>query len=180
MGKVVDGMSNIQGSMDADNPLARAEITKGSGMTADADEDDEDKKKAKDEDYKKDMKDEDKKDDKKEGAMDAKLAAMSKEFSEFKNNGTKMLLQQIAERDTLVNQLVPHIGVFDHATKTLDEVAKYGLDKLGLKCARGHEHSVLTGYLAGKRSAQSVLASASGSAQDSLDDGKDDLSQYLS
>ena len=60
----------------------------------------------------------------------------------------KAIFREAAQRDALANKLSQHIGVFDHAEKTLEEVAQYGIRKLGLTCPRGHEQSVLQGYLA--------------------------------
>ncbi len=69
-------------------------------------------------------------------AMDAK----------FKKN----LIIELSHRDSLASQLSNFIGVFDHKEKTLAEVAKYGLEKLGLTCAKGQEHAVLDAYLKGR------------------------------
>ena len=68
-----------------------------------------------------------------------------------KSMDTKAILREISQRDSLVKQLAPHIGVFDHAEKTLNEVAAYGLKKLGLTCKKGQEAAVLQGFLAGAR-----------------------------
>jgi hypothetical protein len=60
----------------------------------------------------------------------------------------KSIYLRLSQRDELAEKLSNHIGTFDHKTKTLDEVAEYGVKKLGLTCKRGHEQSVLQGYLA--------------------------------
>jgi hypothetical protein len=83
--------------------------------------------------------------------MDAKLKNLSDELKAVKDSGFKEVLKQISARDTLATNLSQHIGTFDHASKTLDEVAQYGVKKLGLTCKPGHEESVLAGYLAGKK-----------------------------
>jgi uncharacterized protein len=75
----------------------------------------------------------------------------------------KNVFKQISQRDALVSKLSKHIGTFDHKDKTLDEVAAYGIRKLGLSCKRGHEQSVLQGYLAAAKVNPSV-----GIAQDSI------------
>lgn len=64
---------------------------------------------------------------------------------------TKSLLREISQRDALASQLSNHIGTFDHAEKTLHEVALYGVKKLGLICEKGTEKSVLQGFLAGRK-----------------------------
>lgn len=63
----------------------------------------------------------------------------------------RSMLRQINRRDVLASRLAKHIGVFDHKEKTLADVAKYGVKKLGLKAKKGHELSVLDGFLAGSR-----------------------------
>lgn len=87
----------------------------------------------------------------KEEAMDSKIDMLHKEIKELKSQGTKAFLREISERDQLVKKLSKHVGTFDHKDKTLDEVAEYGVKKLGLKCKQGHEHSILNGFLEGKK-----------------------------
>lgn len=80
---------------------------------------------------------------------------MKKELKEVADSvrGLKRsLLREVAQRDALVSRLSTYIGTFDHADKTLDDVVNYGLRKLNLKCAKGHEQAMLEGYLAGKQS----------------------------
>ena len=98
----------------------------------------------------------------KEGAMDSQLRSLQREVNELKSTRTKSLLKEISQRDHLANRLSQHIGTFDHASKTLHEVAIYGVKQLRLKCKPGHEESVLGGYLAAKRSNNAAV-----SAQDS-------------
>ncbi|WP_176691693.1 DUF2213 domain-containing protein [Superficieibacter electus] len=87
-------------------------------------------------------------------AQDAAIKKLRAEVKEtrsaldgFKKDGMKVLMGQIARRDALAEQLSHHVGAFDHREKTLDEVAKYGVEKLGIKCADGMEEAVLQGYL---------------------------------
>lgn len=116
----------------------------------DAKDSDEEEKDAEDgdDDDKKDAKDSDK-----EKAMDARFKKISAELAQLKRTSmdTKSLLAEISKRDALANELSHHIGVFDHAEKTLDEVATYGVKKLGLTCPKGGEHLLLTGFLAGRK-----------------------------
>lgn len=65
----------------------------------------------------------------------------------YKKDGMKMLMGQMARRDALAEQLSHHVGAFDHREKTLEEVAKYGVEKLGIPCTDGMEEAVLQGYL---------------------------------
>ncbi len=86
----------------------------------------------------------------KEG-MDAQIRSLRREVQKLKSAGTKTLFQEIAKRDSLAARLSTHIGTFDHKSKTVTEVALYGIKKLNLRCKPGHEESVLDGYLAGAR-----------------------------
>lgn len=63
---------------------------------------------------------------------------------------TLTAMQHIAARDALASRLSEHVGVFDHADKTLGEVVKYGLEKLAIKAPVGMEAATLDGYLLGK------------------------------
>lgn len=76
----------------------------------------------------------------------------------------KLLIKEISERDSLAKKLSPFIGVFDHSDKTLDEVAAYGVKKLGLKCKKGHESSILEGYLAAAKTTAVTATAAMDSA----------------
>lgn len=57
----------------------------------------------------------------------------------------------LAKRDRLADRLSAHVGTFDHASMTLDGVAKYGVEKLGLKdVPAGSEAVALDAYLTAK------------------------------
>jgi len=89
--------------------------------------------------------------EKSEGKKDKKVdEEVEKEGKQKPGKGmdTKAVFREISQRDALADKLSKHIGTFDHKEKTLDEVASYGVRKLGLSCKRGHEESVLIGYLA--------------------------------
>lgn len=47
----------------------------------------------------------------------------------------RRVLAKIAARDVLAKQLSAHVGTFDHAEKTYDEVVAYGCKKLGVQTA---------------------------------------------
>lgn len=83
--------------------------------------------------------------------MDAKLRTLNQRVTKVEKTSMKTVLREISRRNVLAEKLSKHIGVFDHAEKTLDEVASYGVKKLGLRCAPGHELSVLDGYFAASR-----------------------------
>lgn len=89
--------------------------------------------------------------------MDSKIRYLTDEISNIKRMGTKALLKEISKRDQLAKRLFKHVGTFDHSEKTLSEVAKYGIKKLGLSCKQGHEEAVLNGYLAGAKTNSIVM-----------------------
>lgn len=86
-------------------------------------------------------------------AMDAKYAVLQKQVADLTANATKVVMQDIAKRDALVSRLTPHVGTFDHAEKTLAEVATYGCEKLGIKVAADAALPALEGYLTAKPAA---------------------------
>lgn len=83
-------------------------------------------------------------------AQDEQLKALNKKVEDQARDGMKALLTEVSARDSLADKLSHHIGVFDHKEKTLKEVAKYGIEKLGLKCADGHEVTAIEAYLHGR------------------------------
>ena len=127
---------------DAASTEPSVEPGKSGGPTDDAAEEEKEKKAA--DKAAKDAEEKEKKE--KEEGMDSAIKKLTQEVNDLKKGGTKALLQQITQRDQLAAQLAPHIGTFDHSDKTLDEVAKYGVDKLGLACDNGHEITALKGY----------------------------------
>lgn len=97
-----------------------------------------------------------------------KLTALEKSNAELKNSVFKTVISEVSERDGLVAKLSPLVGVFDHKTMTLDEVAKYGVKKLGLECADGQEHILLRGYLAAKQNSNFTKKVAADTALDNV------------
>lgn len=63
---------------------------------------------------------------------------------------TGELLKQIGERDSLAHKLTPFLGVFDHAAMTKQQVAEYGVDKLGIQCGKGNEAIALDAWMQGR------------------------------
>lgn len=63
---------------------------------------------------------------------------------------TGVLLKQIGERDSLAHKLTPFLGVFDHAAMTKQQVAEYGVDKLGIQCSKGNEAIALDAWMQGR------------------------------
>jgi hypothetical protein len=82
----------------------------------------------------------------------------------------KEIIKSVAARDKLAAKLSEHVGTFDHAEKTLDEVAQYGVKKLKLNAKAGHEVSALEGYLAAaKTNSVKVIAEDSAKSKNSID-----------
>jgi hypothetical protein len=77
----------------------------------------------------------------------------------------KSFAKQFSERDTLARRLAQHVGTFDHSEMTVSEVAKYGVEKLGIKAPAGAESAALEGYLQAKGD-PSRAAVAAAAAQD--------------
>jgi hypothetical protein len=99
---------------------------------------------------------------KKDKKVDEEVEREAKQKS-AKGMDSKAIFREIAQRDALASKLSRHIGTFDHKEKTLSEVAAYGVRKLGLTCKRGHEESVLQGYLAAAKHSP-MIATAQDSA----------------
>jgi hypothetical protein len=89
-------------------------------------------------------------------AMDEALKSITKltaDMAVLKSGGvTKGILQHIAQRDALAEKLSTFIGTFDHSEKTLEDVAKYGCEKLGLKTPAGSETIALDAYFHNRNS----------------------------
>jgi hypothetical protein len=91
------------------------------------------------------------KEEKKEKAEDEDMSKSDGDKEKPAGMDAKSFFVQLSKRNGLVEKLSAHVGTFDHADMTLDEVAKYGVKKLRLSCKPGHEESVLNGYLAGAK-----------------------------
>ena len=141
---------------------AEEEAKKKEAEDADADED-KDKK----------AEDEEKEDEeaKKKAAMDAaELKSLKAEMKTLKSamdsltKATqekvtyKSLLTEAARANALAQKLSTVIGTFDHADKTLDEVTRYGIEKLGLDCPAGHEETALNAFFAARKTSTSAFA----------------------
>lgn len=140
--------------------LCAAVAKMGTGAVLDADEDKD--KKAEDADEEKDKEekkvaDAEKEEPKKEAAMDEKT-----------------LYRKMSARNKLADQISHQKGTFDHSDMTLEEVAQYGVKKLGLKCAPGHEESVLAGFFAASKQQSSTVV-----VQDSVQPTPDLITKYM-
>lgn len=85
--------------------------------------------------------------------MDAvikRLNALEKENKALKANAmdTGAIMKAIGERNALAQRVSVHTGAFACDSMTTLDVAKYGIDKLGLKgVVKGQEIATLSGYL---------------------------------
>ena len=80
-------------------------------------------------------------------AMDKTIKGLSAELNAVKTGGVKAMLGEISQKNALANRLSNFVGVFDHSDKTLNEVAAYGIEKLGIKAPKGSELACLEGFL---------------------------------
>ena len=150
---------------DEDDP--DADLLKKAAEAQDEDDDDGEKDKAGD-----NPDDGKKKDDKKgdSAGMDAKelkrlIVATVKEClpkpqAPAATMDAKEMMVQIGKRDVLAKQLTPFIGAFDASEMTVDEVAAYGLGKLGLPATKGAEIPTLTGFLHNRQPATPLSTSS--------------------
>lgn len=98
----------------------------------------------------------------------AEIKTLRADMDALKKGGIKALVAEISARDALAGRLSEHIGTFDHADKTLAEVAAYGAQKLGLKVAAGQEVAAIEGYLTGRTAPAPSTATDSAEVTDSL------------
>jgi 8-oxo-dGTP pyrophosphatase MutT (NUDIX family) len=82
----------------------------------------------------------------------------------------KDFITAIAARDNMARRLSVVVGTFDHSEMTVTDVAKYGVDKLGLKAIKGQEASALDGYLTASEKLSKTTRVVT-HAQDSADKG---------
>ncbi len=82
------------------------------------------------------------------------LSSMKRKIARLEKNKPTMdtgaLLKQIGARDELARKLTPFVGVFDHAPMTAQQVAEYGVEKLGIKCDKGTESVSLNAWMQGR------------------------------
>lgn len=112
--------------------------------------------------------------EKKELSEKAAKEGDAKDEGKGMDSSMKRVLKEISHRDELAAKLSRHIGVFDHKDKTVSEVARYGVKKLGISCRRGHEEAALAGFLMGKR-----ISAPAASALDSRRSSSSQIDAYL-
>lgn len=98
----------------------------------------------------------------KDGGLVRQIAALQKQVTELKakpaQDSVAATISMVADRDALANQVTQHVGVFDHSRMTADGVAKYAVDKLGIKCAKGSEAIALDAWMQGRKPAHETIA----------------------
>lgn len=98
----------------------------------------------------------------KDGGLVRQIAALQKQVTELKakpaQDSVAATISMVADRDVLANQVTQHVGVFDHSRMTADGVAKYAVDKLGIKCAKGSEAVALDAWMQGRKPAHETIA----------------------
>lgn len=80
-------------------------------------------------------------------ALDAALARIK----ELETRPTMdSIVATIADRDALASKVSAFVGTFDSARMTVEQVAKYGVDKLGIPCQDGHARTALESWMHGR------------------------------
>jgi hypothetical protein len=87
--------------------------------------------------------------DKVAAAMDAILKRLDR-LEKGVASMDSALVSGIADRDALASRLSQFVGTFDSAKMTAADVAKYGVEKLGIPCAAGAERIALDAWLHGR------------------------------
>jgi hypothetical protein len=81
------------------------------------------------------------------GTLDSALAKLDVVANKAPAMDAKAIIVETNKRNDLAAKLAPHIGTFDSSHMTHEEVAKYGVEKLGLTFAAGAESVALDAYL---------------------------------
>lgn len=95
--------------------------------------------------------------------MDEQIRQLVKKVGDLENSRKfthKSVMAEISQRDKLVSKLSVHIGAFDHADLTINEVACYGVKKLKIDVPRGQELAGLSGFLAAQHAGNRTAAVA--------------------
>ena len=93
-------------------------------------------------------------DEAKEDVADAAMDSMRKELlalrKQVKAQDSKAIMRAIAGRDSLASRVSKFVGAFDHSTMTREDVAVYGVKKLGIRCEKGTESVALDAWMQAK------------------------------
>ena len=98
----------------------------------------------------------------KDGAMVRQIDALQKQVKALQakpaQDSVAATISMVADRDALAKQVTQHVGVFDHSRMTADGVAKYAVDKLGIKCAKGNESIALDAWMQAAKPLHETIA----------------------
>lgn len=133
--------------------------------------------KAKDEDAAKADGEEEEAEEEAPAADKKAMDSLAAEIAELKKNGVKAMMGEVKARDALAHKLSAHVGTFDHLEMTVEEVAKYGCEKLGLKVQAGSERIALDGFL--HQRPDPAKGSTFKTASDSAVGGSEKLSKFI-
>lgn len=89
------------------------------------------------------------KDEDLKGALDAALKRIA-QLEAGQAGMDSALVSSIADRDALAARVSQFVGTFDSARMTTAQVAKYGVDKLGIPCKAGAEQIALDAWMHGR------------------------------
>lgn len=81
-------------------------------------------------------------------AMRKQLKALEAKLATAQDSGN--FIAQIADRDALASKVSAFVGTFDHARMTPEQVAAYGVQKLGIPCQKGQERIALDAWMHGR------------------------------
>jgi hypothetical protein len=81
-------------------------------------------------------------------AMRKQLKALEAKLATAQDSGN--FIAQIADRDALASKVSAFVGTFDHARMTPEQVAAYGVQKLGIPCQKGQERTALDAWMHGR------------------------------
>ncbi len=102
----------------------------------------------------------------KDGALARQVQVLQDDLKALKakpaQDSVASTITQLHNRDALAKQVTQHVGVFDASGMTADGVAKYAVDKLGIKCTKGHEAIALDAWMQGRKPAHETIARDSG------------------
>lgn len=82
------------------------------------------------------------------------------------NQRVNQRFKDIQRGAALATKLKPHVGVFDHSGKTEQEIAAYGVKKLGISATKGQEIPMLAGFLQGRGDPSKQPVARNGHGQD--------------
>lgn len=96
-------------------------------------------------------------------AMRKQLKALEAKLATAQDSGN--FIAQIADRDALASKVSAFVGTFDHARMTPEQVAAYGVQKLGIPCQKGQERTALDAWMHGRTPDHQKPTFAAGSAK---------------